>query len=191
MNNKDNSFNNEQVSEEEKSQDMQLNQNTTNQETNEENLKKRITELEEVLEKSKKIERDTILRAQAEVENIKRRTEQYIEKAHKFALEKFLSELLPIIDNLERAIESINNNDEKSKTTEGLNLTLKTFLDIISKFGIKSISEENIPFNPEIHQAISMIESSKHKPGNVLNIMQKGYILNNRLLRPAIVTVSK
>ncbi|CRK85725.1 Protein GrpE [Candidatus Providencia siddallii] len=189
MSSKDKNLHDEQNSDQIEIQDIELEKDKSNQCKIE--LASRIAELEQNLEESKKIERDILLRTQAEIENIRRRTEQYIEKAHKFALEKFLNELLPIIDNLERAIESTNKNDEKTKTIEGLNLTLKTFLDIISKFGIEVISKENIPFDPEIHQAISIIDSTEHKSGNVINIMQKGYTLNKRLLRPAIVTVSK
>lgn len=133
-----------------------------------------------------------MLRAHAEIENIRRRTEQDIEKAHKFALEKFSNELLPVIDNLERAIEAADHESEESKAMlEGLNLTLKTFLDAVAKFGIEPVSEVNVPFNPEVHQAMTMIESPDHQANHVIDVMQKGYTLNNRLLRPAMVIVSK
>jgi molecular chaperone GrpE len=133
-----------------------------------------------------------MLRAHAEIENIRRRTEQDIEKAHKFALEKFSNELLPVIDNLERAIEAADRDNEESKAMlEGLDLTLKTFLDAVSKFGIEPVDAANVPFNPEVHQAMTMIESPDHSAGQVINVMQKGYTLNNRLLRPAMVIVSK
>lgn len=137
-------------------------------------------------------ERNTVLRLTAEIENIRRRNTQEIEKIHKFGLERFIFELLPVIDNLERTINiSDNSNTLLSPIIEGIELTLKSFLDTVHKFGLKSIYEINVPFNPEIHQAISIIESEDHKPNQVLTIIQKGYILNGRLIRPAMVTVSQ
>ncbi|URJ26262.1 nucleotide exchange factor GrpE [Blochmannia endosymbiont of Camponotus modoc] len=137
-------------------------------------------------------ERNTVLRLTAEIENIRRRNTQEIEKIHKFGLERFIFELLPVIDNLERTMNiSDNSNTLLSAIIEGIELTLKSFLDTVHKFGLKSIYEINVPFNPEIHQAISIIESEDHKPNQVLTMIQKGYILNGRLIRPAMVTVSQ
>ncbi|AAZ41174.1 heat shock protein 24 [Candidatus Blochmanniella pennsylvanica str. BPEN] len=137
-------------------------------------------------------ERNTVLRLTAEIENIRRRNTQEIEKIHKFGLERFIFELLPVIDNLERTMSiSDNSNTLLSAIIEGIELTLKSFLDTVHKFGLKSIYEINVPFNPEIHQAISIIESEDHKPNQVLTMIQKGYILNGRLIRPAMVTVSQ
>ncbi|MDX7494087.1 nucleotide exchange factor GrpE [Providencia stuartii] len=155
-------------------------------------LAARIAELEEQLAASQKVEREAMLRAHAEIENIRRRTEQDIEKAHKFALEKFSNELLPVIDNLERAIDAADHESETSKAMlEGLDLTLKTFLSAVGKFGIEVVGESNVPFNPEVHQAMTMVESPDHQPNQVIDVMQKGYLLNGRLLRPAMVIVSK
>ncbi|EKT64565.1 nucleotide exchange factor GrpE [Providencia burhodogranariea] len=155
-------------------------------------LTARIAELEEELVASRKVEREAMLRAHAEIENIRRRTEQDIEKAHKFALEKFSNELLPVIDNLERAIDAADHENENSKAMlEGLDLTLKTFLSAVEKFGIEVVAESNVAFNPEVHQAMTMIESPAHQPNQVIDVMQKGYVLNGRLLRPAMVIVSK
>lgn len=155
-------------------------------------LAARIAELEEELVASRKVEREAMLRAHAEIENIRRRTELDIEKAHKFALEKFSNELLPVIDNLERAIEAADHESENSKAMlEGLDLTLKTFLSAVEKFGIEVVAEPNVVFNPEVHQAMTMIESPDHQPNQVIDVMQKGYVLNGRLLRPAMVIVSK
>ncbi|MCW2255395.1 molecular chaperone GrpE [Providencia alcalifaciens] len=155
-------------------------------------LAARIAELEEELVASRKVEREAMLRAHAEIENIRRRTELDIEKAHKFALEKFSNELLPVIDNLERAIEAADHENENSKAMlEGLDLTLKTFLSAVEKFGIEVVAESNVAFNPEVHQAMTMIESPAHQPNQVIDVMQKGYVLNGRLLRPAMVIVSK
>lgn len=151
-----------------------------------------IAELTKKLQTAKKNESEAMIRARAEVDNIRRRVEQDIEKAHKFALEKFSNELLPVIDNLERALESTDrNNPDLKATIEGLELTLKSFLDAVKKFGIEQIKAENEPLNPELHQAISVIESPEHQSGHVINAIQTGYSLNGRLLRPAMVIVAK
>lgn len=152
-----------------------------------------IIKLKIKLAQLKEHERDIKLRLTAEIENIRRRNAQEIEKIHKFGLERFIFELLPVIDNLERTlnISSDHSNTSLSAIIEGIELTLKSFLDTVCKFGLKSIHEIHVPFNPEMHQAISMIESEDQKPNQVLTIIQKGYILNGRLIRPAMVTVSK
>ncbi len=152
----------------------------------------RIIELEQKLLEAQKRERETLLRAKAEVENIRRRTEQDIEKIHKFSLEQFANELLPVIDNLERAIELVNQKkNEAMSMLEGLELTLKSFLTAINKYGIQVVVEKDIPFNPELHQAMTTIDSDEHESNQVIDVMQKGYTLNGRLLRPAMVIVSK
>lgn len=151
-----------------------------------------IIKLKEQLLEFKKKERDIILRAKAEIENNKRRTEQEIEKAHKFALEKFVNELLTVIDNLERTIYLLNQKKIESQLiSEGIKLTFKSFLTIIKKYGVKTIEEKNIPFNPEIHQAVKTTKSENKEENKITKIIQKGYILNGRLLRPAMVIVSK
>lgn len=152
----------------------------------------RIAELEHELEESRKTEREAMLRAKAEIENNRRRMEQDVEKAHKFALERFSNELLPVIDNLERALSAVNPEDETQKSMlEGLELTLKSFLDAVKKFGIEVVEETKVPFNPDVHQAISMVDAADHESNHVVTVMQKGYTLNGRLLRPAMVMVSK
>ncbi len=152
----------------------------------------RIAELEVQLNEAQQRERDSLLRAKAEVENIRRRTEMDIEKAHKFALEKFSSELLPVIDNLERALDLADkSNAELAGMIEGVELTLKSLLDAVSKFGMEVVSEVHVPFNPELHQAMTLMESEDLEPNHVMMVMQKGYRLNGRLLRPAMVAVSK
>ncbi|MBG5925737.1 nucleotide exchange factor GrpE [Providencia rettgeri] len=197
MSSKDQNMHDEQAFEQNESQKVQAEQEASVRQADElqadeQALAARIAELEQQLEASQKTEREAMLRAHAEIENIRRRTEQDIEKAHKFALEKFSNELLPVIDNLERAIEAADHESEESKAMlEGLNLTLKTFLDAVAKFGIEPVSEVNVPFNPEVHQAMTMIESPDHQANHVIDVMQKGYTLNNRLLRPAMVIVSK
>ncbi|VFP80592.1 nucleotide exchange factor GrpE [Candidatus Erwinia haradaeae] len=153
---------------------------------------KRLTELEIQLAESKNSARDIQLRAQAEIENIRRRTKSEIEKIHKFALERFINELLPVIDNLERALGIADKaNPELIVMIEGIELTMKSLLNAVKKFGVEVISTINIPFNPEIHQAMTMIDSTDIEPNHVIMVMQKGYMLNNRLLRPAMVAVSQ
>ncbi|WP_041062736.1 nucleotide exchange factor GrpE [Candidatus Tachikawaea gelatinosa] len=154
--------------------------------------KKRIFELESELIEIQESLRDIQLRAQAENENLRRRSELNVEKAHKFALEKFAHDLLPVIDSLERALEiSDKNNVQLKSMIEGIELTLKAFIKTINKFGISIINEENVPFNPEIHQAISVIKSESKLSNQIIKVIQKGYKLNGRLLRPAVVSVSE
>ncbi|AUC43764.1 Heat shock protein GrpE [Dickeya solani RNS 08.23.3.1.A] len=152
----------------------------------------RIAELEAQLNDVQQRERESALRARAEMENVRRRAELDVEKAHKFALEKFAGEMLPVIDNLERALEMADKSNEAlSGMIEGVDLTLKAMLSAVNKFGIEVVADVNVPFNPEIHQAMTLLESADHAPNHVMMVMQKGYILNGRLLRPAMVAVSK
>ncbi|MEM6161905.1 nucleotide exchange factor GrpE [Erwinia sp. P6884] len=152
----------------------------------------RIAELEVQLAQSQGGVREAQIRAQAEIENIRRRAELDVEKAHKFALEKFANELLPVIDSLERALEVADkNNAELTAMVEGIDLTLKSLLGAVRKFGVEVVGEVNEPFNPELHQAMSMMESEEVAPNHVLMVMQRGYTLNGRLLRPAMVAVAK
>lgn len=152
----------------------------------------RIVELEAQLAEAQQRERDSLLRAKAEMENVRRRTELDIEKAHKFALEKFSADLLPVIDNLERALELADrNNPELAAMIEGIELTLKSLQDAVRKYGIEIVGDVDVPFNPDVHQAMSLMESDQHQPNHVMMVMQKGYTLNGRLLRPAMVAVSK
>ena len=146
----------------------------------------KIANLEAQLAEAQTRERDGILRVKAEMENLRRRTELDIEKAHKFALEKFINELLPVIDSLDRALEVADKaNPDMSAMVEGIELTLKSMLDVVRKFGVEVIAETNVPL------AIAMVESDDVAPGNVLGIMQKGYTLNGRTIRAAMVTVAK
>ncbi|MFT4767401.1 MAG: molecular chaperone GrpE [Glaciecola sp.] len=144
--------------------------------------------LQEELERAK----DQALRAQADTQNAQRRAEQDVEKARKFALERFCSELLPVVDNLERALEAINSDDPAlGSIAEGVDLTLKSFVGALSKFQIEQLDPVGEPFDPQHHQAMSMIENPDAEPNTVLAVMQKGYTLNGRLVRPAMVMVSK
>lgn len=137
-------------------------------------------------------QKDSVVRAAADVENMRRRAAQDVEKAHKFALEKFANELLPVIDNLERAIEFSDKENETLKPVlEGVEMTAKSFVDALAKFSVEVVNPQGESFNPEFHQAMSMQPSNEVAPNTVLAVMQKGYTLNGRLLRPAMVMVSK
>ncbi|WP_036104031.1 MULTISPECIES: nucleotide exchange factor GrpE [Mangrovibacter] len=151
-----------------------------------------IANLEKQLAEVQQREQDNVLRARAEMENLRRRTEQDVEKAHKFALEKFVNELLPVIDSLDRAMEVADKeNADMASMVEGIELTLKSMLDVVRKFGVDVISDVNVPLDPNVHQAIAMVESEEVAAGNVLHVMQKGYTLNGRTIRAAMVTVAK
>ena len=136
--------------------------------------------------------RDAVLRAQADAQNAKRRAEQDVEKARKFALERFTGDLLPVMDNLERALESAAGDNELIKPiAEGVELTLKTLTGVMSKFNVETVDPQGEPFDPNLHQAMSMVENNDVEPNTVIAVMQKGYTLNGRLVRPAMVMVSK
>ncbi|HHK2571171.1 TPA: nucleotide exchange factor GrpE [Pseudomonas aeruginosa] len=154
-----------------------------------EDLTARVQELEEQLAAAQ----DQALRMVADLQNVRRRAEQDVEKAHKFALEKFAGDLLAVVDTLERGLEMSDPNDEAIKPMrEGMELTLKMFDDTLRRYQVEALNPEGEPFNPEQHQAMAMQESASAEPGSVLKVFQKGYLLNGRrLLRPAMVVVSK
>ena len=155
----------------------------------------RIAELEKALAASEakfNEQQDSVLRARAEMENARRRAEAEVDKARKFALERFAGELLDVIDNLERAVMVADTENEALKPMlEGVEMTLKSFVSTIEKFGMTPIDPQGEAFNPELHQAMSMQESTDFAPNTVMAVMQKGYELNGRLLRPAMVMVSR
>ncbi|KAF3977803.1 MAG: nucleotide exchange factor GrpE [Methylococcales symbiont of Iophon sp. n. MRB-2018] len=135
---------------------------------------------------------DKAVRSQAEMQNLKRRTQKDLESAHKYALERFAKELLAVIDSLELGIQaSTSDNPEVVALREGSALTIKQFETVFSKFNIEAIEPAGQPFNPELHQAMTMQPSADVKPNTVLNVFQKGYVLNGRLIRPAMVVVSQ
>lgn len=152
-----------------------------------EELEQKLTEAEEKASEY----RDKMLRIQAEMDNLKKRVERDIESAHKYALDKFVGELLPIIDNFERAISHPQGAESTSSVLEGVQLTLKMFYTALEKFGVQQVNPENEPFNPQQHQAISTQVNPNLQPNTVVSVLQKGYLLNNRLIRPALVIVSK
>ncbi len=136
--------------------------------------------------------REQVLRASAEVQNIRRRAEQDIEKAHKFGQEKIVADLLPVVDNLERSLASIDAADEQFKTViEGIELTLKSFSDTLERHKVVAVDPMGEPFDPQLHQAMTMVESPDAEPNTIINVFQKGYTLHGRLVRPAMVVVSK
>jgi len=151
-----------------------------------------IANLEAQLNEAQTRERDGVLRVKAEMENLRRRTELDVEKAHKFALEKFVNDLLPVIDSLDRALEVADKaNPDMAPMIEGIELTLKSMLDVVRKYGVEVVGDTNVPMDPNVHQAIAMVESEDVAAGNVLMVMQKGYTLNGRTIRAAMVSVAK
>lgn len=152
----------------------------------------RVQELEEQLADAAKKEQDALLRARAEVDNIRRRAEQDVEKAHKFALEKFSKDILNTIDNLERALATpANKEDESIKGLfDGVELTLKELLATVARFGIEPVGIVGETFNPDLHQAISMQPAEGFETNQITTVLQKGYLLNNRVIRPAMVMVA-
>ena len=138
-------------------------------------------------------QKDMVMRAQAEVQNMRRRCEADVEKAHKFALEKFSAELLTVMDNLERALGAVAepDNEQIKGLCEGVELTLKGFMEILRKYSIEQIDPRGEPFDPQLHQAMTMVPNPDMEPNTVMDVMQKGYTLNGRVLRPAMVVVSK
>lgn len=156
----------------------------------------RVQELEEQLktqiEEAANKEQDILLRSRAEIENLRRRTEQDVEKAHKFALEKFSKDILNTIDNLERALATpANKEDESVKALfDGVELTLKELVSTVSRFGVEAVGVVGETFNPDLHQAISMQPAEGFETNQISVVLQKGYTLNGRVIRPAMVMVA-
>ena len=152
----------------------------------------RVQELEAQLAETAKKEQDLLLRTRAEIDNIRRRTEQDVEKAHKFALEKFAKDILNTIDNLERALTTpANTEDETVKALfDGVELTLKELLATVARFGVEPVGVVGEVFNPDLHQAISMQPMEGFETNQITTVLQKGYLLNGRVIRPAMVMVA-
>ncbi|MBS9405171.1 nucleotide exchange factor GrpE [Halomonas sp. TRM85114] len=149
-------------------------------------LAARVDELEQSLAEAK----DQSLRAAAEAQNVRRRAEQEADKARKFALEKFVKELLPVVDSLEKALEAMQDG-ASDVHREGVSMTLKLQLDVLNKFGVEAVEPHGEPFDPQYHEAIAMVPNADLEPNSVMEVMQKGYLLNGRLVRPAMVVVSQ
>ena len=154
-----------------------------------------IDELSEVeaLHEEVAMAKDAALRAQADAINAQRRAELDVEKARKFALERFANDLLPVVDNLERALEASAGSDVEgaAAVVKGVELTLKSLVDVLAKNGVTPVDPHGEHFDPQVAQAMSMIENPDVEPNTVIAVMQKGYLLKDRLLRPAMVMVSK
>lgn len=148
----------------------------------------RVQELETYIAEADKREQDIQLRARAEVENIRRRAEQDVEKAHKFALEKFSKEMLTVVDNLERGLQALEGVDESVKS--GVELTHKGLVSTLNNFGIEAVGVVGEMFNPELHQAISMQPAEGIEANHISVVLQKGYTLHGRVIRPAMVMVA-
>ena len=145
-----------------------------------------------VLQKKADEHYDQLVRAHAEIENLKRRHTQELEKAHKYALDKFVGELLTIWDSLELGLQAAQNDEaDVASLREGTVLTVKMFGDVMEKFNVERINPEGEAFNPEFHQAMSMVPNAEMAPNTVMAVMQKGVSLNGRLIRPAMVVVSQ
>ena len=174
----------------------EVQQETTSTEDPLEEAIARVQELEEQLkaqvEETSKKEQDLLLRTRAEIDNMRRRSEQDIEKAHKFALEKFSKDILNTIDNLERALATpANKEDENIKALfDGVELTLKELLSTVSRFGVEPVGSVGDTFNPDLHQAISMQPAEGFESNQITTVLQKGYTLNGRVIRPAMVMVA-
>jgi molecular chaperone GrpE len=135
---------------------------------------------------------DQLVRTRAELENIRKRNQRDLENAHKFALDKFSMDLLQVWDSLELGHQAaLDEQADVEKLREGTELTLKLLVDVMHKYGIEQVNPDGEPFNPEFHQAMSMQERDDVEPNTVVAVVQKGYLLNSRLLRPAMVMVSK
>lgn len=136
---------------------------------------------------------EQVLRTQADAQNAMRRAEKDVEKAHKFGQEKLIGDLLPVVDNLERALGAVPevDNEAMKALAEGVELTLKSLLDTLKNHNVEQLDPEGEPFNPELHQAMTAVESRDVEPNTVLQVFQKGFTLHGRLVRPAMVVVSK
>lgn len=153
-----------------------------------------LEELSRALEKARRDaqeHKDMALRARAELENVRRRAERDVANAHRYGLDRFVNEFLPVRDSLELGISAAGDDAGVEQVREGMELTLKLMTTAFDKLGVEVIDPSGEPFDPELHQAMSMQEGEEGQSGNVLNVVQKGYRLNDRLVRPALVVVAK
>ena len=134
---------------------------------------------------------DQLLRNKAELDNVRKRSQRELENAHKYAIEKFVNELIPVIDSMELGQQAAETATDIEKLKEGMDMTTNMFYQLLEKFDIESINPQGDNFDPEFHQAMSIQESAEVPPNSVMAVMQKGYTLAGRLLRPAMVMVSK
>ena len=164
----------------------------TSQDTEEVTVESLQLKLEQAAEEAAKY-KDVALRAEAEMQNVRRRATIDLENAHKFGLEKLVQNILPVVDGLEKAVESVERaaDDANKATYEGVGICQKMLVDVLQKGGVESVDPTGEPFDPNLHQAMSMVENPDVEPNSVVAVIQKGYPLNGRLVRPAMVMVSK
>lgn len=148
-----------------------------------------IAELEQSRARAAELQ-DQALRVAAEMQNVRRRAERDVENAHKYALEKFGADLLPVVDSLERGLQAAGTDESTQAVREGVELTLRILNDVLRKHGLEVVESIGQPFNPSLHEAMSMVPSPDHAPNTVMAVLQKGYTLNGRLVRPAMVVVA-
>lgn len=152
-------------------------------------------DLEAMLAETKKeaeAQKELALRTLADMENLKRRTRIDVENAHKFALDKFVNALIPVLDSMEMGLEASNNEGATMETIrEGLEMTLKQTLDVLAQFNVERVNPEGEKFDPQLHEAMTMVPSPDHESNTVMDVVQKGYTLNERLVRAARVVVAQ
>ena len=177
--------------------EQQAAENESQQEESAGDSAKQLT-VEELMEKLEQAEQkamdnwDQLLRTKAEMDNLRRRTQKDLESAHKFALEKFVTELLSVKDSLEMGLGAAEQESASiDSLREGTELTLNMLKQVFEKFNVAEVDPQGEKFNPDHHQAMSMQENADMEPNTVMAVMQKGYLLNDRLVRPAMVMVSK
>ncbi len=166
----------------------------TQPESEEQSTEQQLASLSEQLDaalKEAENQKDAALRAKAEADNIRRRAEREVSNASKFALERFAKEILAVVDSLEKALETKAEDETQKAMHEGISLTHKLFLDTLKKFNVEQISPLGESFDPALHEAMVMQESEEHEPNSVMMVVQTGYQLNGRLIRPARVIVAK
>ncbi len=155
---------------------------------------RQIAELEAALEAARQEaadNKDLALRTKAEAENIRRRAENDVVSARKYAIEKFASELLAVVDSIEQGLQLKAENDESKAIQDGMELTLKMMLSTLEKFGVEQLNPLEEVFDPQLHEAMTMVPSPEHESNTVIDVFQKGYTLNGRLIRPARVVVAQ
>lgn len=155
-------------------------------------LRQELEQSRQDLELARKEAAEATLRARADLDNTRRRLERDAENSRKFALEKFAGGLLAVVDSLERGLAATPAGDEALKPArEGLELTLKLLLDTLARFEVEQVDPQGQPFNPQLHEAMAQLPNGELAPNTVVDVMQKGYTLAGRLLRPALVAVSR
>jgi len=135
--------------------------------------------------------KDQVLRSAAEMENVRRRAQRDMENAHKFAVEKLINDLFPVLDSLEKTVETASTIEGASAITEGVGLSLKLFTETLVKSGAEQIDPLGEPFDPQLHEALTVVPNPDAEPNSIMDVMQKGYVLNGRLVRAAKVIVVK